>query len=172
MGNPARNSTRGVLKASVVLIALSLVIQLAILPSEENLAAASITAATSLMTFFYLFGRPLVMVRYPLSALGLLGLSVSSLSGPLVYQSVVLTPITANLANPIRTFAYIRLLQLTLIASHMAYSQECSPIEGEKGNLVGGTCASWALQNTGITRTLAPRLHWTGSHVVDGDHSL
>lgn len=123
MGNSARNSTRGVFKVSVVLIVFSLVIQLAILPTEDNLAAASITAATSLMTFFYLFGRPSVMVRYPLSALGLLGLSVSSLSGPLVYQSVVLTPITANLANPIRTFAYIGLLQLTLIASHMAYSR-------------------------------------------------
>lgn len=122
-GNPARNSTRGILKASVVLIVSSLVLQLAILPTEDNLAAASITAATSLVTFFYLFGRPSVMVRYPLSALGLLGLSVSSLSGPLVYQSVLLTPIAANLANPVRTFAYLGLVQVTLIASHVAYSQ-------------------------------------------------
>lgn len=120
--NPGRNSTGGLLRASVGLTVSSLVVQLAISPTAYNLAAASCAAAASLVAFFYLFGRPSAMALHPLSSLGLLGLNVSTLSGALVYQSVVWTPLTAHLANPVRTFAYLGAFQLTLIASHLGYS--------------------------------------------------
>lgn len=120
---PTRNSTRGLLWASRGLTVASLVVQLAIAPTADNLAAASCAAAASLITFFYLFGRPSAMARHPLSSITLLGLNVSSLSGALVYQSAVLTPLTANLTNPVRTYAYLGLFQTTLIASHLVYSR-------------------------------------------------
>lgn len=120
--NPVRDLTRGLLWTSGGLTVLSLVVQLTISPTADNVAAASCAAAASLMTFFYLFGRPSAMARHPLSSTALLGLNVSSLSGALIYQSAVLTPLTTNLANPVRTFAYLGLFQITLVASHLTYS--------------------------------------------------
>ena len=114
-GSEFLSTTRPFLVASVGLILMAAVLQIAILPSAANLIATGCAAATSLFTFFYLFGRQLAMVRRPLSSLALLGLSVSSLSGPLAYQSLVLQPITANLSMPVETFAYVGLFQLTLV---------------------------------------------------------
>jgi hypothetical protein len=121
--NPTRSTTRGLLWASVGLIVLSVVLQPAISPTADNLIAVCCAAAPSLITFFYLFGRPSAMIRYPLSSLTLLGFNVSSLGGALVYQSVVWTPLAAHLINPVRTFAYLGLFQITLVASHLVYTR-------------------------------------------------
>ena len=119
VARPKRYSPRGLLWASVGLTVLSLVVQVAVSPAADNLAAAGCAAGASLVTFFYLFGHPSAMARHPLSALTLLGFSVSSSSGALIYQSIVWTPLAAQLANPGRTYAYLGLFQLTLVASHL-----------------------------------------------------
>ena len=118
-----RDTTRPFLWGSVGLVLASLLLQPVISPTADNMIAVCCAAVPSLITFFYLFGRPSAMIRYPLSSLTLLGFNVSSLGGALVYQSVVWTPLAARLINPDRTFAYLGLFQITLVASHFVYTR-------------------------------------------------
>jgi hypothetical protein len=92
-----------------------------ILFSEENILSAFIVTVTSLLTFQYLFGKTYAFKRYPLSALTIFGLNISTQSGALLYQSFTWTPLNFNLFDASQTFFYLGLLQLTAIISHWLY---------------------------------------------------
>jgi hypothetical protein len=98
-------------------------LQLAISPTIDNIVTAAIAAIVSIGTVFYLFGRPATFSNYPLSTLGLLGLTVSTELGALLYQSFTWTPLDLNLEAPVKTFFLVGILHAVIVFSHMTYTK-------------------------------------------------
>ncbi|MCP4991877.1 MAG: hypothetical protein GY928_39215 [Colwellia sp.] len=83
--------------------------------------ASVFALSSSLLTLTYLFGRQQLFLNYPISSFAILGLNISSQSGALIYQSFTLTALDWKLYNPISTFLFLGLFQVSLLLAHIIY---------------------------------------------------
>ena len=101
-----------------VVTIFSSILQLVIDRSYDNLLVNVIILLSSTVTFAYL-QRTRALDEVPLSSFALLGLCITTQWGALVGQSLMWTPVAANLRVPVRTFAYLAGFQAVAITAHL-----------------------------------------------------
>ena len=95
-------------------------LQIAIEFSTENVAAASIVLASSLVALLYLMWTDGIQT-HPLSTFSIFGFCFTTQLGALIIQTAQWTPIALNLRQPISTFATLAAFQFISIAAHALY---------------------------------------------------
>jgi hypothetical protein len=109
----------------VLLLLLSLVLlafgaQFLIDGRIDNIAAATVVAASSLLVVLYLLWTS-ALQTHPLSTFALLGFCLTTQMGALLAQSAAGSSLTDNLRQPLATFATLAFYQLVAVASHALY---------------------------------------------------
>ncbi len=111
-----RGAIFGMLAGATV---VATVLQFFIDASAINMVCVSIVALASLLTLTYL-GRTQAVYRQPLSSFAVLGFCMTTLTGALLVQTMLWTPIRFSLYDPIYTFGTLSLYLGIAIATHAA----------------------------------------------------
>lgn len=109
----------------VLLLLLSLVVlafgaQFLIDGRIDNIAAATVVTASSLLVLLYLLWTS-ALQTHPLSTFALLGFCLTTHMGALLAQSATGTSLTNDLRQPLNTFMTLGFYQLVAVASHALY---------------------------------------------------
>jgi hypothetical protein len=88
--------------------------------SPDNIAASCIVLASSLVMLLYIFWTGAIQT-HPLSTFAIFGFCVTSQLGALLAQSGSGISLTMNLRQPMETFTWLAVFQLTALSSHAIY---------------------------------------------------
>jgi hypothetical protein len=104
----------------ILLVVLAMLLQCAIDPSSENVAAAAITMAASLTVLLYLAWSQ-ALDTSPLQAFAVFGFCMTTLAGALLVQTAAWTPLRSSLYDPLGTFGALAFYQGVSLAMLVAY---------------------------------------------------
>lgn len=116
--NPSQINT--ILQLLQIATALSVLMQVAINQSKENILSVVLAAGSSYVALEYI-KRSRCYASTPISTLGLLGLIITSTTASLITQSFYWTPLVHLLRAPELTFAVLALVQLLACITHWVY---------------------------------------------------
>ncbi|HLZ99366.1 MAG TPA: hypothetical protein VKP66_15640 [Steroidobacteraceae bacterium] len=102
------------------LTVLAVLLQFAIDPSIENVAASCIVMASALTVLFYLRGTS-ALERHPLSSIAIFGFCVATQLGALLVQTAARTSLAMSLYTPLYTFGTLAFYQLIAVSMHAVY---------------------------------------------------
>lgn len=89
-------------------------------PDPDNMISVACTVVSSSLMLLYVW-RSNALVTHPMSALALLGMTVTSQMASLLIQTMDLNSFTRWLRAPVMTFSLLAMLHLVAIATHWAY---------------------------------------------------
>lgn len=102
-----------------ITLSISTIIQLCFADLTNTLSA--IIIAFSSWIIFYFILRPNVFTNYILPSFVIISFNFSILSGPLIFQSLSLTPVTFNLTVPLITVSLSSLFQISMMISLLLF---------------------------------------------------
>lgn len=89
-------------------------------PDSDNVISVACTVASSSLMLLYVW-RSNALVTHPMSALALLGMTVTSQMASLLIQTMDLNSFTRWLRAPVMTFSLLAMLHLVAIGTHWSY---------------------------------------------------
>jgi hypothetical protein len=114
------NVRRSILFFLIAITMLAFFLQVIILPSAVNIAAAAIVMSSSLALLLYLLWSK-ALDTHPLSTFSILGFCFTSQLGALLAQTAAWTAISASLYDPLYTFGMLAFYQAVALGVHCAY---------------------------------------------------
>ena len=94
--------------------------------TPDNVAASCLVLAASLAVLLYMLWTE-ALITHPLSTSILFGFCITSQLGALLAQSFTGVSLTENLRQPLQTFAWLALFQVTALLAHAIYRQFYRP---------------------------------------------